>query len=73
MVVASKMPDSAVASIEHGGHPALRDFRVAFRHPALQTAVHVEHGGYGISWNDNIDLSAEEVYSNGIDVDGAAS
>ena len=49
-------------------HPA---FSLLFRHPALQTAVRVEPGGYGISWNDNIDLSAEEIYGNGIDVDMA--
>lgn len=47
-------------------HPA---FSLLFRHPALQKAVRVEPGGYGISWNDNIDLSAEEIYGNGVDVD----
>ena len=46
-------------------HPA---FSLLFRHPALQTAVQVEPGGYGISWNDHIDISAEEIYGNGIDV-----
>jgi hypothetical protein len=46
-------------------HPA---FAILFRHPALQTAVRVEPGGYGISWNDTIDLSAEEIYGNGIDI-----
>ena len=45
------------------------EFSLLFRHPALQKAVQVEPGGYGISWNDNIDLSAEEIYGNGIDVD----
>ena len=45
------------------------EFSLLFRHPALQTAVQVEPGGYGISWNDHIDLSAEEIYGNGIDVD----
>ena len=46
-------------------HPA---FSLLFRHPALQSAVRVEAGGYGIAWNDDIDLSAEEIYHNGIDV-----
>jgi len=44
------------------------EFSLLFRHPALQTAVRVEPGGYGISWNDDIDLAAEEIYVNGIDV-----
>ena len=44
------------------------EFSLLFRHPALQTAVQVAPGGYGIVWNDDIDLSAEEVYWNGIAV-----
>ena len=28
--------------------------------------VHVDAGGYGISWNDDIDLSCDELYFNGI-------
>jgi len=27
--------------------------------------VRVDIGGYGISWNDNIDLSCNELYENG--------
>ena len=27
--------------------------------------VHVDAGGYGISWNDDIDLSCNELYNNG--------
>lgn len=27
--------------------------------------VRVDNGGYGISWNDDIDLSADEIYENG--------
>jgi hypothetical protein len=49
------------------------EFSSLFRHSALQTAVRIEPGGYGISWNDNIDLSAEEIYGNGTDVDCATS
>jgi len=45
------------------------EFSLLFRHPALHKAVRVEPGGYGISWNDNIDLSAEEIFGNGINVD----
>ena len=28
--------------------------------------VHVDTGGYGISWNDDIDLSCDELYFNGV-------
>ena len=28
--------------------------------------VKVDAGGYGISWNENIDLSCEEIWKNGI-------
>ena len=28
--------------------------------------VKVDTGGYGISWNDDIDLSCDELYDNGI-------
>jgi hypothetical protein len=44
------------------------EFSLLFRHPTLQKAVRVEPGGYAVSWNDNIDISAEEIYGNGIDV-----
>lgn len=30
--------------------------------------VKVEPGGYGISWNDEIDLSCEELWENGYEV-----
>lgn len=28
--------------------------------------VHVDAGGYGISWNDDIDLSCNELWENGV-------
>lgn len=34
--------------------------------------VRVDAGGYGISWNDDIDLSSNEVYEHGESVDVAA-
>lgn len=49
------------------------EFSLLFRHPAFVSAVRVEPGGYGISWNDDIDLGAEEIYENGVDVDGNSS
>ena len=33
--------------------------------PGLFEQVRVEPGGYGISWNDDIDLSCDELYHNG--------
>lgn len=32
----------------------------------LFTLVRVDAGGYGISWNDDIDLSCDELWENGI-------
>ncbi len=34
--------------------------------PNLFYGVEVDVGGYGISWNDDIDLSCDELYENGI-------
>ena len=36
--------------------------------PDLFTHVQVDAGGYGISWNDEIDMSAEELWANGIPI-----
>ncbi len=33
--------------------------------PGLFELVQIDPGGYGVSWNDDLDLSAEELYSNG--------
>lgn len=30
--------------------------------------VKVDKGGHGISWNENIDLSSEEIWNNGIEI-----
>lgn len=38
----------------------------------LFAKVHVDAGGYGVSWNDEIDLSANEIYEHGTVVDVAA-
>ena len=34
--------------------------------PGLFDLVKVEAGGYGISWNDYIDLACDELYENGV-------
>jgi hypothetical protein len=33
--------------------------------PAFFRAVRVDAGGYGISWNDDLDLSEHELWTNG--------
>ena len=39
----------------------------------LFARVRVDAGGYGISWNDDIDLSANEIYEHGTAVNVAAT
>lgn len=34
----------------------------------LFTSVKADVGGYGIAWNDNIDISCDELYENGKEV-----
>jgi hypothetical protein len=34
--------------------------------PGLFNLVKVEAGGYGISWNDYIDLACDELFENGV-------
>ena len=46
---------------------ALRDF------PGLFQQVHVDAGGYGICWNDEIDLSCNELWENGQETGGVVS
>lgn len=38
------------------------------RDPLLWQEVQVDLGGYGISWNDEIDLSCDELFANGTPV-----
>jgi hypothetical protein len=43
------------------------DSFLALKHtPCLFEQVQVDAGGYGISWNDDIDLSCNELYHNAI-------
>lgn len=35
--------------------------------PGLYEQVKVDLGGYGISWNDEIDLACDELWENGIE------
>lgn len=37
-------------------------------HPELYYSVSVDVGGYGIVWNDDIDIACDELYYNGVTV-----
>lgn len=37
--------------------------------PDLFQQVHVDTGGYGVSWNDTLDLDADTLWKNGIETD----
>ena len=43
-------------------------FKVLKDHPELFTSVEVDVGGYGIIWNDDLDLSCDELFANGVAV-----
>ena len=40
-------------------------FKALEASPELFSAVEVDAGGYGIVWNDDLDLSCDELYENG--------
>lgn len=49
--------------------PILRLERFSLlRNEAFFRAVRVDAGGYGISWNDDMDLSEYELWTNGVEV-----
>ncbi len=45
----------------------LEAFRL-LRTEAFFRAVKVDPGGYGVSWNDDIDLSEYELWTNGVEL-----
>jgi len=42
------------------------------RNEAFFKAVKVDPGGYGVSWNDEMDLSEYELWTNGVEVERSA-
>lgn len=40
----------------------------ALLNPDLFNLVHVEPGGYGVSWSEDLDCSEGELYENGVDI-----
>ena len=41
------------------------EFKIFQENPTLFSNINVDIGGYGISWNDEIDLSCNELWNNG--------
>lgn len=50
----------------------LDHFRL-LKHEAFFKAVTVDPGGYGISWDDETDLSEYELWTNGVEVEQSAA
>lgn len=44
--------------------PQLKDFETI---PMLFEQVQVDTGGYGVSWNDELDLNSEDIWEDGIE------
>ncbi|MDR2667133.1 MAG: DUF2442 domain-containing protein [Holosporales bacterium] len=49
------------------------EFKTFYTVLGLFEQVKVEPGGYGVSWNDNLDLSCNELYQNGTPLEGDSS
>ena len=47
----------------------LEQFNDLFYIPSLFEQVKVDSGGYGIFWNDEIDLACNELYYNGVSLE----
>lgn len=58
----------------HGGEQRIYDCAQLLSRPEFQLlavpaffrAVRVDPGGYGVSWNDEVDISEYELFTNGI-------
>ena len=50
--------------------PIIKDYPEfeALKEPALFQMVKVEPGGYGVSWNEDLDCSEGELWENGVEV-----
>lgn len=49
-------------------YPIFPQFKVFEHNVTLFHQVQVDTGGYGISWNDDLDLDAEDIWEDGIEV-----
>ncbi len=50
----------------HSLYQVFPQFKVFEKKDGLFEEVRVDVGGYGISWNDELDLDAEEIWENGV-------
>ena len=48
-----------------------KTFKAFENNPSLFQKAKIDTGGYGIVWNDNIDLSANEIWANGKTVENS--
>ncbi len=48
-------------------YPVFPQFRAFENVPGLFNQVKVDAGGYGVSWNDELDLDAEDIWEDGIE------
>ena len=48
--------------------PDFKEFETLIQINGLFEQVKVDTGGYGISWNDELDLSCNELYANGVSI-----
>lgn len=62
--------DNSVEKVYDCGPLLVRPTFALLNNPVFFRAVKVDSGGYGVSWNDNIDLSEYELWSNGRQVAG---
>ena len=46
----------------------LKPFEALAKSPELFSCVEVDTGGYGIVWNDDLDLSCDELFDNGVTI-----
>lgn len=75
----SPLPDYRLSVQFSEGVTRLYDVKPLFRRipafqqlqeePLLFQEVHVDTGGYGIVWNDAIDLACDELWENGVAID----
>lgn len=49
-------------------YPVFPQFEVFEKDVDLFNQVQVDMGGYGISWNDDLDLDAEDIWEDGVEV-----
>jgi hypothetical protein len=70
------LPDNKLNIFFNNGKTKMYDCKRLFQRPEFLLlkeepffkSVRVDVGGYGISWNDNIDISEYELWTNGIEI-----